>query len=150
MQASESPYRVLDTLGLSEASYQQLVDHFSHRPLPTMTHEPRRQAPRTRCDPQLIGLCQFQDEATKHGYFAFRPRDISQAGLGFLHGQSLPVHSRCLMTLIVSRQYALRVPGRIVHCERQEQSIYRVGIRFEERIDLAQIRMVSEESPTSA
>lgn len=127
-------FAVVDTLKLSAGTYQQLTSHFgkcSPMASPGQRHETRQ-----GCDGSLVVLCQLIDQAQSDVYFAVRPRDISPSGLGFLHGQFIQPHTPCVMTVIVSRRFGLRVNGTVAHCDHMQKHVHRVGIEFAERISM--------------
>lgn len=69
--------------------------------------------------------------------YLVRPRNISQRGMGFLHGNFLYVGSRCsaqLHTRVAGTR--ITAEGKIVRCQHVRGHVHEVGMRFEQPIDV--------------
>jgi len=62
--------------------------------------------------------------------------DISDGGIGFVHGSFLHPGTACLITLVTEARRGLRTTGKVVNCEHLSAHVHRVGVKFDEPIDL--------------
>jgi len=81
-------------------------------------------------------------------HFLIRPRNISEAGIGFLHGGFLYPQSRCAIVMARRGGDPLRAEGEIAWVRHVTGRVHEVGVRFDHPVDLdgilAERRMVGE------
>jgi hypothetical protein len=141
-----SSQRIVDTLGLSREAHDRLVARFN-QPMKA-SPDGRRTEPRRATSERIAVLCQICDQHESDMYFAVRPRDVSQSGLGFLHGRYIHLGRECVVTFIFDQTQGLRLRGQVAHCDHVQQHVHKVGIRFHEPLDEASLAIIAADGTT--
>ncbi|HPF41416.1 MAG TPA: response regulator [Phycisphaerae bacterium] len=98
----------------------------------------QRSAPRYRYSVKTCVMhLQHRDGARPTSYIV-TPRDISNTGIGILHGAFLYPGACCLMQLITLHGTWRNAPARIVRCDYIANGVHDVGIEFLEPIDASE------------
>ena len=71
--------------------------------------------------------------------FIVPTRNISQAGLSFLHGQMMHAGQACSVSLVTKDGNWLTVEGLIVRCRYVRGMIHEIGMKFSARTDLTDL-----------
>jgi hypothetical protein len=71
--------------------------------------------------------------------YLIRPRNLSNTGIGFIHGGFLHQGTPCVVILKTIAPGRMRVAARVARCRHVEGKIHEVGLEFVEPIDLGQI-----------
>jgi hypothetical protein len=70
------------------------------------------------------------------GKYIVRSHDLSQGGMGFIHGSFLHIGTHCRVILKDSHRKVNCIDGVVRHCELIEGVAHNVGVEFDEEIDL--------------
>jgi len=127
----------LDVLRLSDEQVRELLASIQRTDVPRSVRnqrEHRRRPPQDR----VVLLVQIQNDQRHDESTSFRVRcvDISDGGIGFVHGSFLHPGTACLITLVTEARRGLRTTGKVVNCEHLSAHVHRVGVQFDEPIDL--------------
>jgi hypothetical protein len=72
-------------------------------------------------------------------YFIMVPRNISETGIGLLHGQFIYPQTSCTIHHKPLQGKLTGVKGRIVYCRYVLGRVHEVGVQFDEPVDLSTI-----------
>lgn len=136
----------LDTLRLKPEE-QQIVTQF----LASRTREPerRRAARRGRfTNPAGLIIRVTHPGGTVVAY-RIRPRDMSELGMGFLHGNFLYPGSGCRLDLRRRDGEGIAMLARVARCDHITGRVHDVGIEFNEPIDLALFADLEMDEPAA-
>ena len=73
------------------------------------------------------------------GHFLIRPRNISDTGIGFLHGGFLYEKSTCSVVMFQKGGVPLRVVGTVMWVRHVTGRVHEVGVKFDTPIELDQV-----------
>lgn len=85
--------------------------------------------------------------------FSVISRDVSEGGVGFLHGAYVHVSSQAVVELESLEGIWKPVPGSVVRCRHVSGKLHEVGVAFDEQIDLGEFvtmeRATAHEAPSA-
>lgn len=70
--------------------------------------------------------------------YLVRPRNLSDTGLGFLHGTFIYPGTPALATLKARGNLPIEVRGQIIRCQLIQGRVHEIGMRFDQPIDVEQ------------
>ena len=88
-------------------------------------------------------LCVDHGQGTKAKYLV-APRDISENGIGFLHGVAIHPGTRCTLALRAKDGSETTVWGRIASCRHVVGSVHNVGATFDEPIGVSRFTVIEK------
>ena len=84
-----------------------------------------------------------QFDSSQRSYLV-RPRNLSEGGLGFIHGTFVYPGSKAVVTLMNREKQQVSIPGKIVRCRHVRAHIHEVGMKFDEPLDLTKYMALGE------
>lgn len=130
------PREIVETLRLSRGELTALMEMIRTE---AATHEPadvsHRRTERISYHIKCGLLIQVQHPGGSNPIYRVHPMDISEHGLGFLHGQFLFPGTRCNATLQAGDGERLVMSSRVVHCKVLRGLVHHVGIEFDHAVD---------------
>ncbi|MEM6459105.1 MAG: PilZ domain-containing protein [Planctomycetota bacterium] len=125
---------VISTLRVSELEQQRLLQELDGAGGEGRSGPDRRRSPRKPV-PAHLSVCLevHHPGGTSHKFWA-RARNLSDSGIGLLHGGFLHEHTRCVVEVIHDGLALVRIPARVVHCRYVRSSVHEVGLRFDQPI----------------
>ncbi len=134
----------LDTLRLW-ISDQQWITILEHIEQTSMDYEglERRESGSDRHNRSFRCLLRLEASGDKPGIYLVRTRNISDGGIGFLHGLPIPTHTRCTVAMQADNGQGMIVSGRVAWCRQisleddTQPPAYEIGIQFDRVIDAA-------------
>jgi len=124
----------LDTLKLNKEQHKSIAQFLEDR---SRTEERRRADRRFRfLDPQGLLLFVSHPGGTDVSYRVM-PRDLSEMGLGFLHGNFLYPGSTCTLELRGKDGKTHCISAKLMRCDHVTGRVHDVGIKFIKAIDVA-------------
>jgi hypothetical protein len=76
-----------------------------------------------------------QFDSSQRSYLV-RPRNLSEGGLGFIHGTFVYPGSKAVVSLFNREGEQVSIPGKIVRCRHVRAHIHELGMKFDEPVDL--------------
>lgn len=126
------PPGYVDVLRLSEPERRLVLEEFTGKGVGAE----KRRAARVSCGLRvraLIDVTQFQGG---QGHFVVYTVDISNSGIGFLHGGYLHQNTACVVKLRSEDGSPFAIEGKIVRCQLVRGRVHEVGVEFSAAIDL--------------
>ncbi len=103
----------------------------------------RRRAPRCYLFTDPVGLViHIAHPGGSEVIYRIRPRDLSELGMGFLHGNFIYPQSRCRFELIDMEGNACPIAGRIARCEHLSGRVHDVGVEFDQPLEPARFKSI--------
>lgn len=135
-----TPQPILDTLKLSEAEWHEIAQHLddaaSKADAPTNTK--KRRAKRERFAKRSLLIFRVAHPGGNEERYLVRSRNVSDTGLGFLHGGFLYPKSECVVVLQRKDRMYVEVPATVVRCRLITGKVHEVGIKFRNPIRCAE------------
>lgn len=132
------PAGYVDALRMTEADRRTVMEVLVHGDGPTVGAE-KRKSRRLATGLQLramLDVSQFQGGLGRYVVYSF---DLSEGGMGVLHGAFLHEGSSCVVKFKTEDGSPIAVEGRVVRCRLIKGRIHEVGIEFTSRQDLSVI-----------
>ncbi|MEM9882179.1 MAG: PilZ domain-containing protein [Planctomycetota bacterium] len=125
---------VVSTLRVSETEQHRLLQELDHAGGRPAGGPERRRSPRKPV-PAHLSVCLevHHPGGTSHKFWA-RARNLSDSGVGLLHGGFLHEKTRCVVEMIHDGVALVRIPARVVRCRYVRSSVHEVGLQFDEPI----------------
>lgn len=95
----------------------------------------RRENPRLPAPEDARCLLRLAENASHHGTFMVKLRDVSDAGLGFYSAQPFDANTRCTVALQDLYGNGMVCSANIVWCKQVDEDLFDVGVRFDKPID---------------
>ena len=131
----------LDTLKLNQKQHQTIAQFLEER---SKLDERRRVKRRFRfINPQGLLLAVIHPGGSMVSYRVM-PRDLSELGLGFLHGNFLYPGSSCRLDLRGKDGTTQPICAKVVRCDHITGRIHDVGIAFDKPIDVSHFLDLAE------
>lgn len=132
----------LDTLKLNPAQQKTIAQFLEDR---SRGEERRRAVRRFRfLDPAGLLYSVTHPGGTDVSY-RIKPRDLSELGLGFLHGNFLYPNSICTLNLRGKDGCMHSISAKVMRCDHVTGRIHDVGIRFDKQIDVTRYLHIEAE-----
>ncbi|MEM9347493.1 MAG: PilZ domain-containing protein [Planctomycetota bacterium] len=128
--------KVVDTLRLSDAEWYECVsemDRESARNCQDHTRRARERLPYRNLHHVLITVRNY---CGRLQYFQSRPYDLSESGIGFLHGAYMHVGTSIELQLMHRVTGMTKVRATVRGCSHIKNKIHCVGAQFDELIEL--------------
>jgi len=122
------------TIRLDDERIAEILDRLDAN---DVTKESGRQAQRYRYRVKALVIHMQQPGFPTPVPFLVPGRNISSAGLSFLHGGFVHPGTRCLVQLITSSGVWTNVGGTAMRCQLIEGNVHEVGVRLDKEIDPA-------------
>ena len=84
----------------------------------------------------VVLICEVRESRTEWGRYQVRCVDLSEGGVGFIHGAFLHLGTVCKLTLVNRQRRGFRVRGEVKRCELVQGHVHRIGVQFETPLDL--------------
>jgi len=151
MPIHEVFHEALDTLPISDQQWVGLLDELTHRAQQSTASESGRQHDRiaTPFDAGMT-LVRLIHANGRTDTFKVRLRNISQSGIGFVHGLTLPKNTPCLVMILNQEGHAVLISSTIVRCQPVKKialKAFEVGIKFDRHIDPNDFVAPEEQTP---
>ncbi|MCB9837807.1 MAG: PilZ domain-containing protein [Phycisphaeraceae bacterium] len=133
--------RFQDTVRLSAAERRKLLDKMdrsSHSGAGAdgdSAFEDRRAHRRHTYRPPAVAI-QVQHPGGGGARYLVGARNLSQQGVGLIHGGFLYDGAECTVVLETRKKQLLAFPGKIVTCRHVDGTIHELGVRFDREIDI--------------
>lgn len=136
--------RFLDSVRLSSGERRRLLDKMDNiarngDPAPSDAAgarvDERRVHRRHTYRPPAVAI-QVEHPGGGSARYLVGARNLSQHGVGLLHGGFLYDNAVCTVVLETRRRELLAFPGRIVTCRHVDGTIHELGVRFDQEIDI--------------
>lgn len=131
----------LDVLRLTPDDITRLLGEVNRSAPPGGDATERRTEPRCPYRGHSIVLIEISEPSRDTGAFRAISFNISEHGLGFLHGKFVYPGSECRVLLWGSAGELIGVRGEAVRCRLVEGRVHEVGLRFSERLDLSRVQL---------
>ncbi len=99
---------------------------------------------------EALLLCKLQSidrgVAVDGPAFLVKCVDISEGGMGFLHGAYVHVGTPCVVTLIARQKTGFRVSATVARCQHVRGHIHIIGVKFDEPMEVAQIESLKTQA----
>lgn len=140
----DNPYGdgyLVDALRISDAEWYACVQEMDLRSMQRRGINEKRQQPRKpyRNIAKIILSVRSYDGLQQQ--FKVRAYDLSQTGLGFLHGAYVYEGSHVDLLMQHHINGMTRIPATIINCVHVKKRVHQVGARFDEPIDLEDFLM---------
>ena len=138
----------LDTLRLwmSDQQWLSLLERIARSSSDYLGPE-RRQTRKHRHSKTMRCLLRLGFPGTTPGTFMVRSRNISNDGIGFIHGCFIDPGTRCALAVQDDDGFSMMVSGRIAWCKRIDLEAYDVGVQFDQLIE---VNRFGQEDPPPA
>jgi len=125
-----------DMLRLSASSYENLLSQLDNTAEEFIDPDQRRadRHPFPKSQGLPLKLIHAEGEPS---WFIVRPRNLSESGIGVLHGGFVHPHTRCVIALRRLDGPPVTLEGQTVRCRHVAGCIHEIGIQFDQPIDLA-------------
>ena len=145
---SENPYsngELIDALRISDADWLECVEEMDYR----ASHyegevDENRTLPRHRYRNIARIFVIFRSPDGQPQQFKVRAYNLSEKGLGFLHGAYIYKDTPAEIYMQHHINGMTRISARIVHCELVKKRIHQVGAEFDKPIDLSDYLLTDE------
>lgn len=128
-----------DTVRLSQQEQRKLLDQMDNTARAvspdSSTGDDRRAHRRHTYRPPAVAI-QVEHPGGGSARYLVGARNLSQQGVGLIHGGFLYDNAQCTVVLETRKQQLLAFPGRIVTCRHVDGSIHEIGVRFDQEIDV--------------
>lgn len=144
MSSSFANENVIDTLCLSEEERRGIVQELEDQEKSGVRMQRRREERPTYfvCG----GLpAKFKPTEADTPYFRVYPRNISQDGIAFIHGNVVSAGTPCTIALKPFHGQQTLVPGKVVRCFTVGGGTHDIGVNFEHRLDISKFVVIHEE-----
>ena len=128
---------VVDALRLSENERQELMAKLDRQATSFRGMEARLEDRLPYAESAGVMLTLNHPGGSIANYLV-RPRNLSQRGVGFLHGNFVHVSSRCQVYLLRLDGRREPISGTVVRCCHIQGLVHEVGVRFDHSIDLGE------------
>lgn len=135
-----------DLVRVSAREVSKIIRDIEHRAARSESAK-RRVEPRTDYRGGAI-LAIFHPKTEQQARFRVMPTDLSPSGVGFLHGVFVHPGTICHVLLADVQGKPELVTGVVVHCELASGRVHKVGVRFDQSIDLS--RFIAGDDPAQA
>lgn len=104
----------------------------------------KRRSKRLRYQQGAILVVLNPDDAKNWGAFRVPTMDLSEGGLGFLHGMYVYPGTRCDILLTTLDGRTEITPGKVARCEVAQGTTHQIGVQFDEPIDVGRFLSADE------
>jgi hypothetical protein len=125
----------VDTLRISKSEWRAILTQLE-RDAQDPTGRDKRRDQRKRYRAMMTLLIKMLHPGGTRITYLVRTRNLSNTGLGFLHGGYLHSGTRCTLALTALDGTPCPISGKIVRCRHLQGKVHEVGIRFERPINL--------------
>lgn len=129
----------IDTLRLDEQTFLRIVDRLDRASSKTADQANHQEDQRRHLRIPFRTKLKFIVRVESDGYkrnFIVRARDVSNSGIGFLHGSFINLESKCFIQMINPTLGTMDVPGLIRRCNHIEKNVHLIGMEFNNEIDI--------------
>ena len=84
------------------------------------------------------------------GYYKVEPINLSDGGLGFLHGAFMHIGTACVARMTTSDGEQVLIPGKVARCKCIRGTIHKIGVKFHRRIDINNFLATEPADPDSS
>ncbi|MEM6260289.1 MAG: PilZ domain-containing protein [Planctomycetota bacterium] len=128
--------QVVDTLRLSDSEWYECVSEMDREAARNNSHQSKRAHERLPYRNLLQVLITVRNYCGRLQYFNSRPYDLSENGIGFLHGAYMHVGTHIELQLMHRLTGMTKVRATVRSCAHIKNKIHRVGAEFEEPIEI--------------
>lgn len=137
----------IDTLRITEKEWHARIAEMESKQTPTTGHEKRKSQRHHHCVLATITI-RTQNQGVTENYFLIRTRNISEGGMGFLHGAFVYPGSQVVAILQDNNGKAIALEGDVARCNHVAGKVHEVGVRFKRMIRVEDfIKPAAPESP---
>lgn len=131
------PPQILDLLKVDQATYDRVVGLIDTSAAFPTAAKKRRKNPRLRYTPKapVVVVLNPERDGPIENVYLMRPVDLSQTGLGLLHGCFVYPGTRCCVLLPDLQGKVVQLVGTVVYSRHITDRIHNVGFRFDEPIE---------------
>ncbi|GAB4110284.1 MAG: hypothetical protein Kow00105_19050 [Phycisphaeraceae bacterium] len=138
--ASSNPSELIDTLKLTNEQWAELAEKLDRVPT---DYRGQRRAVRIEYKKLAQIAVAIKVSGTQWTKYVVRSRDLSEGGIGFLHGAYVHEGSACRVILKDLSDKVICIDGQVKHCVHVSGTVHKVGVQFNEKIDLSQFTEAS-------
>lgn len=124
----------IDSVRLTRAQFDEILDE-SQRSRCQAPSSNRRQKSRQNLTAVAGVLLEIEHPGGAVSRFIVRPRDISQTGMGFMHGGFLYKGSKVTITIVMMDREMIVLRGQVARCRHLKARIHEIGMSFAEPLD---------------
>lgn len=129
---------VIDTLRISEEQRRQILAELDVNQSEQAVKNRREHERHCFQDPNgmLVVISHPGGNVVK---YRVTPRNLSAAGVGFLHGNFLHAGTACLIAVRTRDGKAMLVNGRVVRCCHVQGNVHEIGVQFDAPIEVDEV-----------
>ena len=144
MSSSFANENVIDTMCLSEEERRGIVQELEDQEKSSVRMQ------RCREERPTYFVCgglpaKFKPTEADTPYFRVYPRNISQDGIAFIHGNYVSAGTPCTMALKPFHGQQTLVPGKVVRCLSVSNRTHDVGAKIDHKIDISDFVIVDKQ-----
>ncbi len=144
MSSSFANENVIDTLCLSEEERWAIVQELEDHEKLSVRMQRSREGRSTYFVSEGLPA-KFKPTKADTPYFRVYPRNISQDGIAFIHGNFVSAGTPCTIALKPFHGQQTLVPGKVVRCLTVSGRTHDIGVTFEHKIDISKFVVIHEE-----
>ena len=138
MESSKGRSPVVDTLRITDQERRQILSELDGRQISDAASDRREheRVPYQEAHGLLVVMSHPGGNVVK---YLVKPRNLSETGVGFLHGNFVHIGTACIMAIKTRSGKPILVNGHVARCIHVRSNVHEVGVHFEEPIDLDEI-----------
>lgn len=129
--AKDSP--PIDTLRISEKEWLARIAEMERKQPATTAQDKRKSVRHLHCVLATITI-RTQNMGVTENYFLIRTRNISEGGMGFLHGAFVYPRSQVVAILRDTNGQAVAIEGEVARCNHVSGKVHEIGVCFKRTI----------------
>ncbi len=132
---ANNPSGLIDTLKLTDEQWAELARKLDNAP---SNYTGQRRHIRVEYKKLAQIAVAIKVSATQWAKYIVRSRDLSEGGIGFLHGSYVYEGTACRVILKKKNGEVMCLDGVVKHCNHISGTVHKIGVQFNEPIDLCQ------------
>lgn len=123
----------IDTLRITEKEWHARIAEMERKQPATAGREKRKSPRHRHCVLATITI-RTQNQGLTENYFLIRTRNISEGGMGFLHGAFVYPGSGVTAILQDTQGQPIAIEGAVARCNHVAGKVHEIGVRFKRTI----------------
>jgi len=130
---TEEPY-MYDTLRISDKQWASLLREVENNARLERTEEQECKRPAPRHPRLMRCIVRVNHPGGTPATYLVRTRNISEGGLGFLHGGYLHTNTPCVILMQTNDKQSLVIEGKVAWCRLVQGRCHEIGVQFNKPI----------------